>query len=88
MTKLFRLASNFIIIYSSNDEILNQESSIHVKHRKFTDWIEVNAPSWSLYKKIPNRFPCKNNSSKNNSFSDFFIYKQKTKTYIENNLFR
>jgi len=47
MTELFRLSSRVVIVYSSN---FSTTGSAHVRHRKFTDWIEKNSPDFELVK--------------------------------------
>jgi len=71
MRVLFAAAQRFVIIYSSNFD----ESTQHpcVKHRKFTDWIERNAPGWKLLAHIPNRYPWQGDEN-NGCDADFFIY--------------
>lgn len=58
----------YVIIYAAN---VDKTGAIHVKKRKFTEYIENNFPTWELIKKIDN--PYKGKSSE----SDFFIYKKK-----------
>ena len=55
MKNLFDSSKKFICIYSSNyDKIIAK----HVKHRKFTDWIDkYQSNNWKLKEYIPNRFP-------------------------------
>lgn len=75
MFRLFNSAILYVIIYSSN---MDKVHSSHVKHRKFTEWIENNMPDWKLLQKIPNKYPYDNKNSDQTSWSDFFIYcKQK-----------
>jgi SAM-dependent methyltransferase len=75
MGNLFNSSSKYIMIYASNfDEILSQ----HVKHRKFTNWIEKNRPDWKLKEFIKNKYPYDKNNPKNTSFADFYIF-EKTK---------
>jgi len=75
MHRLFESATRFVIIYSSNsDESLDDEAP-HVRHRKFTSWIEANAPRWALAQHIPNKFPYEGDYRKG-SFADFYIYHQ------------
>lgn len=55
LQQLFAAARRYVAIYSSNkDEI---PAAPHVRHRRFTDWIERNAPSWKLLQRIDNPFP-------------------------------
>ena len=63
MAHLFTASKRFVIIYSSNFE---QRITGHVRHRKFTDWIDKNTTNWHLKTIIPNRYK--------NSPSNFYIY--------------
>jgi SAM-dependent methyltransferase len=75
MEALFQAATRFVIIYSSNyDESVNHEST-HVRHRRFTDWIDAHAPGWSPMAHVPNRYP-NLGDYRTGSFSDFFIYRR------------
>ena len=76
MKCLFESSSRFVVIYSSNDETLNADTVRHVRHRKFTDWIDKNFPQWRFIKTIPNKYPqCGNHLE--GSFSDFFFYEKR-----------
>ncbi len=76
MTTLFGTARKLVVIYSSNENNSGNGSK-HVRHRKFTDWVEQNISEWSLIKKIPNKHPYQGNGTKG-SFADFFIYTQRS----------
>lgn len=71
MNKLFDASNKYVIIYASNK---NEEHYIHVKHRKFTDWIENNKKEWKLIKHIPNKYPYNINKIGESSFADFYIF--------------
>ena len=77
MDNLFKSASKYVLIYSSNydDEIADDAS--HVKHRCFSDWIEKNAPDFELVEKIRNDFPYDESRPRETSPSDFYLYKKK-----------
>lgn len=79
MRRLFMSSERFVIIYSSNTFKNEEGQAVHVKHRKFTTWIEENEPSWELYEYIPNRYPLKNNSCEG-SFADFYIFRRNTES--------
>ena len=73
MQTLFGASTKYVIIYSSNKT--SSKQARHVKHRKFTDWIDLNKKDWGLMKYIPNKYPL--TDSKNDSissFCDFYIY--------------
>jgi hypothetical protein len=64
MRSLFSAANRFVIIYSDNQESADR-SSLHVRHRKFSDWAASHQPEWQLIAHIPNQL---------GSWSDFWIY--------------
>ncbi|MCE5208533.1 MAG: class I SAM-dependent methyltransferase [Chloroflexi bacterium] len=76
MRTLFSAANRYVIIYSSNtDNGRKYHNSNHIKHRKFTNWVEENAHNWILKDYIPNRYPY-TGDSKTGSFSDFYFYER------------
>lgn len=46
MSHLFDAGGRFVVIYSTNLEIPN--TAPHVRHRRFTDWVEASCPQWHL----------------------------------------
>ncbi|MHC4617634.1 MAG: methyltransferase domain-containing protein [Planctomycetota bacterium] len=72
MRRLFDSSSRFVIIYSSNKDEQEKLQAPHVKHRKFTDWIDENICGWKLLRHIPNMYPYKGNVNEG-SFADFYI---------------
>lgn len=73
MSHVFEAATRFVIIYSDNEEA--PRDMIHVRHRKFSDWIERHQPGWRLIRHIPNKFPW-DPETQRGSFSDFWIYEK------------
>ena len=73
MKQLFGAAEKYVIIYASNKD---EEQCIHVKHRKFTEWIEKNKPDWELLEFIPNKHPYSPDKNIISSFADFYIFKK------------
>jgi len=67
--------TKFVIIYSSDINRNSWFQAKHVKHRKFTDWVEVNAADWTLEKIVRNKYPLKKDD-KIESLADFFIYRK------------
>jgi len=47
-----------------------------VRHRKFTNWIAANAPTWQLFEQIPNRYPFDPAKPDQTSFADFYVYQR------------
>jgi len=75
MERLFSSSDGYVIIYSSNTDKNVKDQPRHVKHRKFTEWVERHAPGWELIEHIPNKYP--NNSPEGTgSFADFYTYKK------------
>jgi SAM-dependent methyltransferase len=75
MEALFQAAERFVIIYSSNRDEPTDRESRHVRHRRFTSWIDDHAPGWTLMAHVPNRYP-NQGDYRTGSFSDFFIYRR------------
>ena len=75
MQRLFAAAGKHVVIYSSNFNRPQQGCAAHIRHRKFSDWIERHQPRWVLAERIPNRHPLNGDPSKG-SFADFHIYQQ------------
>lgn len=74
MQSLFSASRRFVAIYASNEENPSQiPKSGHVKHRKFSDWVDQNATGFKLVKKVENRFPGWEDTGKG-SFADFYFY--------------
>jgi SAM-dependent methyltransferase len=74
MNKLFEASSKYVIIYSSNTNERKSKAP-HVKHRKFTDWVERNQKSFKLLEHVPNKYPFDGDGART-SFADFFIYEK------------
>jgi SAM-dependent methyltransferase len=74
MATISAAATKYMIIYSSNTDE-NYHKHKHIRHRKFTEWIETNAADWSLERHIPNKYPYMGDHQEG-SFADFYIYKR------------
>ena len=74
MNTLFASSKCYVIIYSSNFD-RSTGNPPHIKHRKFSDWIETNLVSFKLLKIIPNKFPYNGNYLET-SFCDFYLYQR------------
>jgi hypothetical protein len=75
MKMLLNAADRYVIVYSSDREDNADSEAAHVRHRKFTTWINREMPGWTLLSHIPNRYPYKGDY-KEGSFADFFIYQK------------
>jgi SAM-dependent methyltransferase len=71
MRHLFASGERFVVVYSSNTE--RPALARHVRHRRFTDWVDAHAAGWTLREHIPNRYPL---SGRDGSFADFYVYER------------
>ena len=55
MKVLFQAASRFVIIYSDDQDLPRRYA--HVRHRRFSSWVQQHVPDWRLVQHIPNEFP-------------------------------
>ncbi|SMD46066.1 Methyltransferase domain-containing protein [Aquiflexum balticum DSM 16537] len=74
MIRLFSSAKRYVIIYSSDSDVQYPIQSIHVKHRKFSDWVNNQKIPFKLIKRINNKYPY--DGSNETSYSDFFVFER------------
>ncbi|MEQ9218623.1 MAG: methyltransferase domain-containing protein [Cyclobacteriaceae bacterium] len=72
LNQLFNASRDYVIIYSTNHNDIEYTGS-HVRHRKFTDWVDQNRKDFNLVLKIKNKFPYKGDIKKGSS-CDFYIF--------------
>jgi len=75
MQHLFACSSRYVIFFSSNTTLNLPFQGKHIRHRRFTDWIERNLPHWQLMEMIPKRLPIYRIKF-NGCFSRFYIYRR------------
>lgn len=81
MDLLLSISNKWAIIYSSNltqAEFLRQYGcleALHVRHRRFTDWISTHRPDWKLLETIDNAFPFDPARRLETSFAQFYVLK-------------
>lgn len=75
MRLLFDASQRWVIVYASNHDDTDRAEAAHVRHRRFTRWVEINRPGWVLRETIPNRYPF-TGDFRLGSFSDFFIFER------------
>jgi hypothetical protein len=75
MSTLFDSSERFVIVYSSNSDEQLSTPSIHVRHRRFTDWIARQRPAWRLIRHVPNIYPF-SRTDEEGSFSDFYVFEK------------
>ena len=73
MNNLFSMSEKYVIIYAKNQDISH---TIHVKFRKFTNYIEEYLNEWKLIKHIPNKYSqtILGYNNDKTSPSDFYIF--------------
>lgn len=75
MRMLFKASNRYVIIYASDSDDNQGYEGTHVRHRRFTRWIQNNLPNWKLAEHLPNRYPYRGDYLKG-SFAEFFIYEK------------
>ena len=75
MSRLFRFSRRFVAIYASNFD--ERTRALHVRHRKFTTWINKNARDWRPAGFVANRFPPDPLQPEETSFADFHFFAHK-----------
>ncbi len=74
MEQLFNSSTKFVIIYSSNTDRQEKFQAPHLKHRKFSKWLNSKS-EWKLIQHIQNKYPYTGNDLEG-SFADFYIYEK------------
>lgn len=75
MRMLFKAATQYVIVYSSNFDDNSGRDGQHIRHRKFTDWVMLHCPDWKMIDRIPNKYPFKGDY-KEGSFAEFFVFQK------------
>lgn len=73
MRRLLASSRRYIGIYASNEDKSTRD--IHVRHRRFTDFIEA-AGGWHLIEHVPNRYPFDRKRKSETSFADFYFFER------------
>jgi SAM-dependent methyltransferase len=76
MHSLFAHAGRFVTIYSSNKVELSDAP--HIRHRRFTSWIEAHKPEWCQTGFIPNIYPFDKARLDDTSFADFYFFEPRS----------
>jgi hypothetical protein len=77
MKQLFFSAKKFVIIYSTGTDGQRKIQASHIKHRKFTRWIENNIKGFNLIRQIPNKYLVKKGIDINTeNIVGFYIYEK------------
>lgn len=68
MTHLFACARRFVVIYATNVPDPQPDQADHIRHRRFTNWIERTRPEWMLTRRVPIR------PDRTRHDPDFFVF--------------
>lgn len=68
MAHLFAAARSYVVIYATNSCAI-QDDAPHVRHRRFSSWIEANRPQWRLTRVTDGQHS-------GASLADFFVYER------------
>lgn len=74
MRRLARAGERFLCIYSSNVSLPGHVP--HIRHRCFSDWLEVHAPGWTLMRKVRNAYPHDPANPDETSWADFYFFRR------------
>jgi SAM-dependent methyltransferase len=81
MNMLFDTSEKFCIIYSCDEDWIETDA-VHVRRRRFTDWVTKNLPNWRLIQIVYNKYPHDGSiNPKDRSFSNFYIYAKLSVNY-------
>ncbi len=73
LVDLFASADRMVAIFSSDFD--REESVPHVRHRVFSAWVSANIRDWRLLRRIPNRYPYREENG-SGSLAEFFVYEK------------
>lgn len=78
MTNLFLSAKRLVIIYCN--DIAMPSLAPHIRYRRFSEWITVQAPEWSLVKTETNPYSTTHAEDTSRTLASFFVYSRRTTT--------
>ena len=89
MAQLVAASRSWIIVFASNFD--QAEASVrapgstadHVRHRRFSDWIETHAVDWTLTEHVPNPYPWRQDQPTETTFADFYLYRRSPRSGID-----
>ena len=74
MVELTSAPDRFIAVYSSNLERPVRDA--HVRHRRFTDWMQRHAPEWRLFQTVANPYREDPLQPSDTSWADFYFFER------------
>ena len=73
MAALFASSSRYVVVYSSDRDVQDAVQESHVRHRRFSGWVEAHAPGWSVADRVPNPHAFEGDL-KSGSFAHFTVF--------------
>lgn len=75
MRDLFAASDKYVIIYASNTDQNARGQAQHVRHRRFSDWVETNQKNWKLIEQAKNKYSLETDPI-DGTFADFYVYQR------------
>ena len=72
MRSLFYYARRYVVIYANNEDLAAQTR--HVRHRKFTDFVENEVSGWTLVSNEPNPYPWDPSNPNETTVASFHVF--------------
>lgn len=73
MSCLFDAGARYVVVYSSNYDA-TMRGVDHVRHRRFSDWVERCRPEFTLLRTIRNEYPWDPKNPDETSWADFYVF--------------
>lgn len=73
MNTLFDAAERFVVVYATDTDETPRHAGPHVRHRRFTAWVDRHRPDWPLIRHEPNPYAF-NGDHRSSSDAGFFVY--------------
>ncbi len=77
MTALFSASQKYVAIYASNEDRVSSDP--HVRHRRFSTWIEKQRPDWRQTGFVKNKYAWDETNPRQTSFADFYFFEKNPK---------
>ena len=74
MAGLFDASRKYVAVYASNED--RRGEGPHVRHRRFSTWIEQHRPDWRQIGFVKNRYPWDVTKPGRTSFADFYFFEK------------
>ncbi len=76
MEDLTSASEKYLIVYSTNDDTNPPDRPPHIRHRRFTDWLDKHAPDFELVETVQNPYAAEGAEGTQSSAS-FYLFRRK-----------